>query len=66
MSASEKPEAIVESRWVDDEQFNHCNFPQKDGYYLDEIRTIPDTSQSGVYVLAIYIIDDDSKYISRV
>ena len=49
-----KPEAVVETRWVDDEEYKQCTFPQKEGYRLAEIRTHADTSQSGVYVIAIY------------
>ena len=52
--SKEQPEVIVETRWVDDEEFNRCEFPSKANYKLEEIRTHADTSQSGVYVVAIY------------
>ena len=54
MSQEEQPAVIVETRWVDDEDSDQCTFPQKEGYALEEVRTHADTSQSGVYVLAIY------------
>ena len=52
--SKKQPEVIIETRWVDDEKYQQCEFPSKDNYKLDEIRTHADTSQSGVYVVAIY------------
>ena len=52
--SKEEPEVIVEARWVDDEDYQQCEFPSKENYTISEIRTHSDTSQSGVYVIAIY------------
>ena len=52
--AKSQPEVIVEARWVDDEEHSQCEFPKKKNYRLEEIRTNTDSSQSGVYVIAIY------------
>ena len=54
MSQIDLPEVIVETGWVDDEDFKRCSFPSKENYVLEEIRTHADSSQSGVYVIAIY------------
>ena len=54
MSQKGQHEVIVETRWVDDEEYQACEFPSKDNYTLTEIRTHADSSHSGVYVIAIY------------